>query len=38
MWRGYTEGIHGGVHGGCMFVLGDHWLPLETIDLVGDNS
>ena len=41
-WRG-MEGVqrgHEGVHGGVqrrLFVLGYHWLPLETIDLVGDN-
>ena len=30
--------VHGGVHeGASLFVLGYHWLPLATIDLVGDN-
>ena len=33
--RGYTEGVRGG--GASLFVLGYHWLPLATIDLVGDN-
>ena len=31
MWRGYAEG------GASLFVHGYHWLPLATIDLVGDN-
>ena len=25
------------VRGASLFVLGYHWLPLATIDLVGDN-
>ena len=37
--RGCMQGVH--VQGLCMqgllFVLGYHWLPLATIDLVGDN-
>ena len=39
MCRGYTQGVC--VQGLCMqgllFVLGYHWLPLATIDSVGDN-
>ena len=33
------EGGCRGVHGGAssLFVLGYHWLPIATIDLVGDN-
>ena len=30
MQRLYAEGVH-------HFVLGYHWLPIATIDLVGDN-
>ena len=30
--EGYTE-----VCGGALFVLGSHWLPLATIDLVDDD-
>ena len=43
--RGYAQGLHmqglhmQGLHmQGLLFVLGYHWLPLATIDLVGDNS
>ena len=35
---GVHRGVHGGVHeGALLFVLGYHWLPLATIDLVVDN-
>ena len=33
--RGYAEAVRGG--GASLFVLGYHWLPIATIDLVGDN-
>ena len=29
--------ILGDIEGASLFVLGYHWLPLATIDLVGDN-
>ena len=37
-----SRGVHGGVHGAVLgrpllYILGYHWLPLATIDLVGDN-
>ena len=35
MCRGHV-GVHRG-HVGGAFVLGCHWLPLATTDLVGDN-
>ena len=37
--EGCMEGVHRGVRGGAssLFVLGYHWLPLATTDLVGDN-
>ena len=31
---GKKAGLHGGT---SLFVLGYHWLPLATINLVGDN-
>ena len=36
MQRGYAEAVCGG--GASLFVLGYHWLPIATIDLVGDNT
>ena len=40
-WRGYTEGyaeeVCGGVCGGGMWRGVQRWLPLSTINLVGDN-
>ena len=31
-------GLHSkNIEGASLFVLGYHWLPLATIDLVGDN-
>ena len=47
-WRGacasacggmHTQGACGGVHFKCasLFILGYHWLPLATINLVSDN-
>ena len=42
MQRGYGEGVHGGVHAegvcrGGAWRGAQRWLPLATINLVGDN-
>ena len=37
MHRGHAEGVQRACGGPSLFVLGYQWLPLATIDLVGNN-
>ena len=37
-WAEVCTEVHRGVLGGpLLYILGNHWLPLATIDLVSDN-